>query len=53
MANQIKRKEIKRIAGEVAMDIAIEEAEGKLSSAARRLQVSDRMLQQYEATKRE
>jgi hypothetical protein len=40
-------KEIKRIAGDVAMDLAIEEAEGNLQDAARSLGVSDRLLQGF------
>ncbi len=44
-------KEIKRVTGEVAMDIAIEKSAGKLPAAAKMLNVSDRMLQQYWAGK--
>lgn len=45
-------KEIKRISGEIAMDIAIQEAAGNLQEAARRLGVSDRLVQGYLSTKR-
>ena len=47
ISDGIGLKDIKRIAGEVAMDIAIEKAAGKLPAAAKLLDVSDRMLQQY------
>ncbi len=45
-------KDIKRITGEIAMDIAIQEAAGNLQEAARRLGVSDRLVQGYLSTKR-
>lgn len=45
-------KDIKRIAGDIAMDIAIEEANGNLQEAARKLGVSDRLVQGYLSTKR-
>ena len=50
LANGLGLKEIKRIAGNIAMDIAIDEAEGNLQSAAKRLDVSDRTLQVYRAS---
>ena len=45
-------KEIKRIVGEMAMDIAIKDAAGNLQEAARRLEVSDRLLQGYWAARK-
>lgn len=53
LANQVGLKEIKRIAANLAMDIAIEQANGNLQEAAKKLDVSDRTLQSYQATKRE
>jgi transcriptional regulator with GAF, ATPase, and Fis domain len=45
-------KEIKRIAGDVALNLAIEVAAGNLQEAARRLDVSDRLVQGWLAEKR-
>lgn len=47
IANGVGFKDIKRIAGDVAMDLAIEKADGNLQDAARSLGVSDRLLQGY------
>ncbi len=52
IADGIGLKEIKRIASDVAMDIAIEDAAGNLQEAARLLEVSDRLVQGYLAEKR-
>ena len=52
IADQVGLKEIKRVAGEVAMDIAIEESADNLQEAARLLEVSDRTLQAHQAAKR-
>ncbi len=52
LANGIGLKDIKRIAGDLAMDIAIAEAEGNLQEAAQRLDVSDRLVQGYLAERR-
>jgi transcriptional regulator with GAF, ATPase, and Fis domain len=45
-------KDIKRITGEVVMDLAIEEACGNIQEAAKRLIVTDRLIQGYMADKR-
>lgn len=45
-------KEIKRIAGDTAMNIAIEVAAGNLQEAARRLDVSDRLVQGWLAERK-
>ena len=45
-------KDIKRIAGDVALDIAIEEAGGNLQDAARKLDVTDRLVQGYWAERK-
>jgi DNA-binding NtrC family response regulator len=45
-------KEIKRIAGDIAMDLAIEVAAGNLQEAARRLDVSDRLVQNWLAERK-
>lgn len=45
-------KEIKRIAGDVALNLAIEVAAGNLQEAARRLDVSDRLVQGWLAEKK-
>jgi transcriptional regulator with GAF, ATPase, and Fis domain len=52
LSDGVGLKDIKRIAGDVAMDIAIEEATGNLQEAARRLDVSDRLVQGYLAEKK-
>lgn len=52
LANGVGLKDIKRIAGDVAMDIAIAEASGNPQEAARRLDVSDRLVQGFLAEKR-
>ncbi len=51
VANGLGLKEIKKIAGNIAMDISIENHQGNLQLAAQELQVSDRTLQQYQAGK--
>lgn len=53
LINGIGIKEIKRLAGNAAMDIAIQEANGNLQEAAQKLDVSDRTLQTYQASKKE
>ncbi len=45
-------KDIKRIAGDIAMDLAIEVAAGNLQEAARRLDVSDRLVQGWLAERK-
>ncbi len=45
-------KEIKRIAADVAMDLAIEASSGNLQMAAQRLCVTDRTLQAYQAARK-
>lgn len=45
-------KEIKRIAGDIAMDLAIEVAAGNLQEAARKLDVSDRLVQGWLAERK-
>jgi transcriptional regulator with GAF, ATPase, and Fis domain len=52
VADGVGLKEIKRIAADTAMDIAVEEAAGNLQEAARRLDVTDRLVQGYWAGKR-
>lgn len=52
LSDGVGLKDIKRIAGEVAMDIAVEEAAGNLQEAARRLDVTDRLVQGYLAEKK-
>lgn len=52
IADGVGLKDIKRIAADVAMDIAIEDAAGNLQEAARRLDVTDRLVQGYLAEKR-
>ncbi|MFM9948281.1 MAG: sigma-54-dependent transcriptional regulator [Saprospiraceae bacterium] len=52
IADGVGLKDIKRITSDVAMDIAIEDAAGNLQEAARRLDVSDRLVQGYLAEKR-
>ncbi len=49
VTNGISLKDIKRMAGEMAMDIAIETANGNLQAAAKRLDTSDRVLQLHKA----
>lgn len=45
-------KELKKITANIAMDITIEETEGNLQAAAKRLGVSDRLLQNHIANKK-
>ncbi|MBX2889903.1 MAG: sigma-54-dependent Fis family transcriptional regulator [Saprospiraceae bacterium] len=52
IADGVGLKDIKRIAADVAMDIAIEDAAGNLQEAARRLDVTDRLVQGYLAEKK-
>lgn len=52
LADGVGLKEIKRIAGDVAMELAIEQADGNLQEAARRLEVSDRLVQGFWAERR-
>ncbi len=52
LANGVGLKDIKRIAADVAMNIAIEDTAGNLQEAARRLDVTDRLVQGYLAEKR-
>ncbi len=52
LANGVSLKNIKRIAAEVAMDIAIEESDSNLQVAAKRLDISDRVVQLHQASKR-
>lgn len=47
LADNVGLKEIKRIAGEVAIQIAVEEAGGNLQAAAEQLAVSDRLVQNW------
>jgi len=49
LSDGVGLKSIKRIAGEVAMDLAIEQASGNIQQAARQLSVTDRLLQRYVA----
>ncbi|HMO39603.1 MAG TPA: sigma 54-interacting transcriptional regulator [Saprospiraceae bacterium] len=53
ITNHYTLKDIKRLAGEAALDTAIEEANGNLQAAAKRLGVSDRVLQLHQAGKRD
>ncbi|MCO6488582.1 MAG: sigma-54-dependent Fis family transcriptional regulator [Phaeodactylibacter sp.] len=53
LADGVGLKDIKRCAGDVAMELAIEQAEGNLQEAAQRLGVSDRLVQGFWAVKRE
>lgn len=53
LANGVGLKDIKRVAADVAMDIAIDEAAGNLQEAARRLDVTDRLVQGYWAGKKD
>ena len=41
--------EIRRIAGDVAIELAIQQTEGNLQEAAKRLDVSDRLVQGFSA----
>jgi transcriptional regulator with GAF, ATPase, and Fis domain len=52
IADGVGLKDIKRIAADIAMDIAIEDAAGNLQEAARRLDVTDRLVQGHLAEKR-
>jgi len=52
LGDGIGLKDIKRIVGDLAMEIAIEEAKGNLQQAAQRLGVSDRLLQGFSSGKR-
>ncbi len=52
LANGVGLKDIKRIAGEVAIDTAMEDAKGNVQEAAERLDVSDRLVQGYLAEKK-
>ncbi len=52
LANGVSLKDIKRIAAETAMDIAIEESNSNLQVAAKRLDISDRVVQLHQANKR-
>ena len=45
LADGVCLKEIKRMAGDIALQLAIDAADGKLPEAARQLGVSDRMVQ--------
>ena len=47
ISDGIGLKEIKKSVGEIAIDLAIKESDGNLQQAARKLQVSDRMIQAY------
>ena len=51
LANLVDLKTIKRTAGDIALQLAVEEAGGKLSVAAQRLGVSDRLVQNWWAKK--
>ncbi len=51
IANGLGLKEIKKIAANIAMEIAIEDNHGNLQLAAQQLQVSDRTLQHFQAAK--
>jgi transcriptional regulator with GAF, ATPase, and Fis domain len=51
LANGTGLKDIKRVAGDIAMDIAMNEAYGNIQEAARKLDISDRTLQMYIAEK--
>jgi transcriptional regulator with GAF, ATPase, and Fis domain len=52
IADGIGLKDIKRIAANVAMDLAIKDSDGNLQQAAQVLDISDRKLQAYQASKR-
>lgn len=52
MANGIGLKDIKRIAGDVALETAVQEAEGHLPTAAQRLGVSERLVQGWWAERK-
>jgi transcriptional regulator with GAF, ATPase, and Fis domain len=52
LANGVSLKDIKRIAAETAMDIAIEESNSNLQVAAKRLDISDRVVQLHQANRR-
>jgi transcriptional regulator with GAF, ATPase, and Fis domain len=52
LANGICLKEIKRIAAETALDIALEENSGNIQAVAKYLDVSDRTVQLHQATRR-
>lgn len=52
LANGVGLKDIKRVAGEVAIDTAVEDAKGNVQEAAERLEVSDRLIQGYLAEKK-
>jgi transcriptional regulator with GAF, ATPase, and Fis domain len=52
LAHGVGLKDIKRIASDVAMNVAIETACGNLQDAAARLDVSDRLVQGYLAERR-
>lgn len=52
IANGVSLKDIKRIAAETAMDIAIEESNSNLQVAAKRLDISDRVVQLHQANRR-
>jgi transcriptional regulator with GAF, ATPase, and Fis domain len=52
LSDGVGLKDIKRIAGEVAMDLAVEEACGNIQEAARQLNVTDRLIQGFVAVKR-
>ncbi|MEZ5040224.1 MAG: sigma 54-interacting transcriptional regulator [Saprospiraceae bacterium] len=45
LADNIGLKEIKRIAGDIAIEIAIDQTNGNLQEAAKRLNVTDRLIQ--------
>lgn len=51
LADGVGLKDIKRCTGDVAMELAIEQAEGNLQAAARKLEVSDRLVQGWWAEK--
>jgi transcriptional regulator with GAF, ATPase, and Fis domain len=52
LSDGVGLKDIKRIAGEVAMDLAVEEASGNIQEAARQLNVTDRLIQGYIADRK-
>jgi hypothetical protein len=47
LANGFGLKDIKKIAGDVALELAVAQAEGHLPSAAQRLGVSERLVQAW------
>lgn len=53
LANGTGLKEIKRIVGETAIDIAVEDSLGNVQTAARELVVTDRLIQSYIAEKKQ